>query len=146
MDVRRILIAVDDSTFAAHAAEVGLELAQKLSAEVAFLTVVDPAVAEGASDTGVGVGQLLATAQKDGHDLVAAFRERAHADPSALGFVETGDPSALIAESAINWDADLIVLGTRGRSKIRSLILGSVAQAVLHHAHCPVLVVPPRHR
>ncbi len=43
---------------------------------------------------------------------------------------------------AASKDADLIVLGSRGISPIQRLLLGSVSSAVLHHAHCPVVVVP----
>jgi nucleotide-binding universal stress UspA family protein len=50
-----------------------------------------------------------------------------------------------VAESIINYTseqkADLIVIGTRGRSGLKRLVLGSVASAVVAHASCPVLVV-----
>ncbi len=47
---------------------------------------------------------------------------------------------ALLAESG---DADLLVVGTRGRGGFRELLLGSVSQKCAHHARCPVAIVPP---
>ena len=52
-----------------------------------------------------------------------------------------GNPGQTICDLAINWQADLIVMGRRGRSGINELILGSVSNYVLHHACCSVLVV-----
>lgn len=43
-------------------------------------------------------------------------------------------------------DAELIVVGQRGLGTVGAVVLGSVSHHVLHHTHCPVLVVPPRHR
>jgi len=54
-----------------------------------------------------------------------------------------GVPSQVILESAIHQDADLIVIGTRGLSGFRHLLLGSTAERVVQHAHCPVLTVHP---
>ena len=54
-----------------------------------------------------------------------------------------GIPSQVILETAIDKDADLIVVGTRGLSGFRHLMLGSTAERVVQHAHCPVLTVHP---
>lgn len=49
-----------------------------------------------------------------------------------------------ILDAADRHDADLIVLGARGLSPFRSMVLGSVSHGVLQHAHRPVLIVPPQ--
>jgi nucleotide-binding universal stress UspA family protein len=57
-----------------------------------------------------------------------------------------GDPATALLEAARAWSADLIVMGTRGRTGVARLILGSVARNVLHHARCSVLVTrAPEH-
>lgn len=53
-------------------------------------------------------------------------------------------PAAEIAQLATDLDADLVVIGTHGRRGFRRLLLGSVAEAVVRLAHCPVLVVRPK--
>ena len=55
--------------------------------------------------------------------------------------VQRGDPSEVVTELAAEHDADLIVMGTRGHSKIRQMLLGSTAERVVEHAPCPVLTV-----
>jgi len=57
--------------------------------------------------------------------------------------VVTGDPRERIVDVAGEWDADLIVVGSRGLSAVASALLGSVSLAVVRHAPCPVLVVRP---
>jgi universal stress protein A len=53
-----------------------------------------------------------------------------------------GQPHHAILESAKAWDADLIVMGTHGRSGLARLVLGSTTEAVIRHSPIPVLVVP----
>ncbi len=141
MSFKKVLIAVDESTFAARAADAGIELARSLGAEVAFVTVVDPAVGLAAPDSGLSADQWVTLAQRDAKELLVAFRERAAAQPPALEFLETGKPAARIVEAARTWSADMIVIGTHGGSAVSNMLLGSVAQAVLHRAPCPVFVV-----
>ena len=52
-----------------------------------------------------------------------------------------GDPATTIVEEARDWQADLIVVGSHGRTGIQRLLLGSVAQAVVSRASCSVEVV-----
>lgn len=54
-----------------------------------------------------------------------------------------GGPAHVIAEAAQRENADVIITGTRGHTGLAGVVLGSVAQRLLHLASCPVLVVPP---
>jgi nucleotide-binding universal stress UspA family protein len=56
---------------------------------------------------------------------------------------EAGEPSLKIREIAHRLDADLIVMGTHGRSRLEDVLFGSVVEKVVHHTGCPVLAVPP---
>jgi nucleotide-binding universal stress UspA family protein len=63
--------------------------------------------------------------------------------PRASAIAETGDPQVTIIDQALSKRADLIVMGTHGRRGFKRLLLGSVTEAVLREAPCPVLTVPP---
>jgi nucleotide-binding universal stress UspA family protein len=52
-----------------------------------------------------------------------------------------GDPRSVIVDQAEEWSADLIVIGSRGLTSLKRLLLGSVAQSVINHAPCSVAVV-----
>ena len=55
-----------------------------------------------------------------------------------------GPAAREIVEAAVEWDADLIVMGTHGRGRVASFLMGSTAQEVIREARCPVLAVPDR--
>lgn len=141
MTFKKILIAIDESTFAAHAADVGTDLATQLGAEVAFVTVVDAAAMPYAADSGVPTAEWLAMLKRDAETLLNAFASRRAITPPPLQFLEEGKPATKIIDAARNWPADLIVMGTHGRNAVANILLGSVAQGVLHHAPCPVMVL-----
>jgi nucleotide-binding universal stress UspA family protein len=82
------------------------------------------------------------------HDEARALAERvaavlpAELCPEACS--RQGSPAEEILEEARVWPADLIVLGSHGHGGLRSLVLGSVASRVMHHAQCSVEVVRAR--
>lgn len=53
----------------------------------------------------------------------------------------SGDPGKIICEAAEGWQADAILMGRRGRSGLREILLGSVSSYVLHHAPCSVMII-----
>ena len=141
MEFRRILIAVDRSPIAAHAASVGADLARALRAEVAFVHVIDLAQQVVPVDSGVPADQLLALAREDARRLLAEFQPQDPGASPAHEFLMEGKPATDIVRAAREWPADVLVIGSHGRRGVPRLVLGSVAEGVMRHALCPVLVV-----
>ena len=77
-----------------------------------------------------GVGELVAAAEDAGFD----------ATPSALR--SNGKVWATIVAAADQEDAEAIIVGSRGLSAVKSVLLGSVANGVVHHSTRPVVVIP----
>jgi nucleotide-binding universal stress UspA family protein len=75
-------------------------------------------------------------------EQLAGWREK-YPDVDLRQVVQQGSPGGVI--SAASAGAELVVVGSRGRGGFKTLLLGSVSHAVLHHAHCPVMVVRPVH-
>ncbi len=141
MQFKKILIAVDDSAVAAHAADVGFDLAVQLGAEVALVTVVDPATAPSSGESGISMSEWMSFVKRDAKTLLHAYASRRTLTPPPLLFVEDGKPSAQLVEAARNWRADLMVIGSNSRSSVADALLGGVARGVLHHAPCPVMLI-----
>ena len=73
--------------------------------------------------------------------LGASAARAAEAGIPIVTRLATGDPAETICAYAAEIDARLVAVGTRGHGTVTSLLLGSVSQAVVRHAPCPVLVV-----
>lgn len=83
------------------------------------------------------------------HDYVLSKISEADLAPAApsrrfVSHISVGSPAREIAQIASDLEADLIVVGTHGRTGLRRLLLGSVAEGVLRLASCPVLVERPK--
>jgi len=145
MSFRRVLIALDQSAAATRALDVGRELAQALGAEVACVHVVDPTLAA-ALEGGAPTITLLATLKQEGRHLLTTAAARLNSTPPPWQFLREGSPPQEIMAAAQEWGADLLVLGTRGRSRLARALWGSTAEAVVRQAPCPVVVVRPPQR
>lgn len=138
MIFRKILIAVDSDPLAIHAAKLGTELAIALGAEIAFVHAIDPGLSQA---PGVTPKDLIAEAEREARGLIAACCENLPQTHSPLKFIHLGRPASEIVRTAKEWAADMIVIGSHGREGIPRALLGSVAEAVMRHAPCPVLVI-----
>jgi nucleotide-binding universal stress UspA family protein len=79
------------------------------------------------------------------HALAKLHEFIGHQAPDASGItarVRLGNPTEQIVAEAREWQADLVVLGTHGRSGLPRLLLGSIAEATLRDAGCSALVIP----
>jgi len=137
---KKVLIAIDNEQVAVRAAETGVSLAQALGAEVAFIHVVDASLAY-PSDTGPPASELIAVAELDAKRLLTAIRQRLSPQSPVLEFIPVGRPSEEIVKVAREWSADLLVIGSHGRGGMQRALLGSVAETVMRHAPCPLVVV-----
>ena len=137
---RKILIAVDSEPIAAYAVDIGAEIARLAGAEMAFIHVIDPALLN-AADTGIQPAVFTASAKEEARKLINECRKSLPQESAALEFVQIGIPLTEIVNAARDWPADLIVIGSHGRGGVKRALLGSIAEGVMRHASCPVLVV-----
>ncbi len=142
MSFHRILIALDDSAIAEHAVNVGTDLAAAVRAQVALVYVVDSTIAFD-PESGIPAPDWGGHLKRDGQSFLASAAGRAGV-PQASLFLREGKPADQILAAAHEWDADVIVIGTHGRSGVSRVVLGSTAEVVVRRAPCPVLVVKPR--
>ena len=142
MNIKKILIALDDSLIAEKVALKGCELGQQLTAEIAVISVADTTflMTEG-SITPNEMAKIIKS------DLIISQQilvDKVFKDTKVWNFVEEGKPYEIILKVANEWGADLIVIGTHGRTGISHLLLGSVSEHVVRHTSIPVLVIPTK--
>jgi nucleotide-binding universal stress UspA family protein len=144
-----ILVAVDGSPNSARAAELAIDLAKKNEAHFFIISVITAPVfasvgPPGATDSGPVAEEFFDRSKKEAEGFVGGFVSKAE----GMGLKVRGEiienvPSVVeaISDYAEEWKVELIVVGTRGLSGFKKLLLGSVSSALVSHAPCSVLVV-----
>lgn len=142
MNFNKLLIAVDSSPFSLKASAAGFELARSLRAEVALVYVIDSVLEMGNIDGGIFPDQARESEREAGRTLLQQLRQDAGSDLAVRDIMPEGNPRETLIETALNWEADLIVIGSHDRNGFQQLLSGSMTNYVLRHSPIPVLVVP----
>jgi nucleotide-binding universal stress UspA family protein len=132
---KRILVATDLSKTSAPAVDYAVDLAALVGASVVVLHSYAPSLVLNAREVSA---QIAAAAQAALDRALSAGKDRGATIETAL---REGDPVVAISETAREMNADLLVLGTRGRHGLERLFVGSVAETVIRTASRPVLTL-----
>jgi nucleotide-binding universal stress UspA family protein len=141
---KRIVCPTDFSAAAANAERHAVGLAKALGAELVLLHVASEAPLWRESVGSAEVRKIFESQRRWVADTLAERAGALGADGvKARGLVKVGVPWEEIVAAAADEHADMIVMGTEGRTGLDRLLLGSVAERVVRRAPCPVLTVRP---
>lgn len=139
-----ILVPVDFSPGALHALNFAAALARRLGSSIVLVHVMDSIYVSGHFDSR-RLRSLRTEAHEESKRLLSVLaKRRVRPQVPVRHYLLKGASSAKIVEMASRTDADLIVMGSKGRSGMKRLLVGSVAEKVIRLARCPVLVVRDR--
>ena len=141
MAFKKILIAVDNSAHSFKAAKVGIELSRAVGAEVAFLYVINDALVMRDPEGGISPAEITMLLKKEASETMDQLIKMSEA-PDVVHFTPIGIPQDEILFAATEWEADMIVMGSHGRTGLSHLLMGSVSEQVVKRSHIPVLIVP----
>ena len=144
INIKKIMIAVDNSTCSEKAARIGYEIAKTFDAEVALVNIIEPIPANVNPDLTLAPVFLETydNSEENSHVLLKEIEKKyglgipttylSVVDSAAHGIIEQSDA----------WGSNLIVIGTYGRTGLYHFLMGSVAEHVARKSACPVLIVP----
>ena len=140
----KILLPTDGSKFSQAALDQAIRQFRPEKAEICALHVIEPLLLVSNVREG-DIERIKAAEQRlweRGKELVA----RAEGQLVGAGFktstaLEQGDPRAVVVDFAAHWKADLILIGSHGRTGLSRFLMGSVAEYISRHAHCSVEIV-----
>lgn len=143
MPYQKVLVAVDDSEASMKAAEHGVHLSLQLGAKLAVVFVIDTTKVNADTESGALVQDQVAMLKIEAGGTLDRIAKKF---PESVfeRFIPEGKPSQGIVDIAKDWEADLIVMGTRGKTGLKRLLLGSTAENIIRLSNMPILVVPTK--
>lgn len=143
-DLEIVVTAVDGSEQALHAAQVAASLARRHDAKLYVITVIRPPEGwwgiGGAPPPPESLSKAVADAQREVLDRTMEAIDTEGVTTETIA--ELGDPASAIFTFCGEVNADVLVIGRRGAGLLERVVLGSVADRLVHYAPCPTLVVP----
>ena len=148
---RKILVPLDGSQQSLKALEEAAQIAKISSGKITLINVysMQPIMVGepsgsgyGAILTGAEISRMIEAAQKSGNRILQDGEQKISATGVEVAkMLVEGHTVQEIVRAASKGNFDLIVIGARGISHIREMLLGSVTDGVIHHANCAVLVI-----
>jgi len=134
---KNILLATDGSKYSDIATDKAIDFAKSYGGQLEAISVVD-VPAEFYAEAPKAVEDLTRKAK----EFVAAVKEKADGSNIKIStFIGEGDAYKIITDLATKEKADVIFMGSHGRTGLKKLLMGSVTEKVIGYASCPVLVV-----
>ena len=140
--MKKLLIAIDNGPSSEKVSSKGFELAKQLNVEIALVSVVDTSALM--TDGGVTPKEMADLIKNDYKKSQQLLIENVFKNYKVWSFIEEGKPFEVILKVAEEWEADLIVLGTHGRTGLTHLLMGSVAEKVVRHSIKPLFIIPTK--
>jgi nucleotide-binding universal stress UspA family protein len=141
----QILLAIDGSDESKLATQAAIELSRETGSEVHLIYVLPtPAQLIGHHlYTQETRESLIGGAERDAETFLKEQAEKIRSDGGKVAdtHLRSGDPDKEILRAAEALDIGMIVMGSRGLGAISRMLIGSVSDSVVRHAHCPVLVM-----
>jgi nucleotide-binding universal stress UspA family protein len=151
---QKILVPLDGSEHSLKALDVAIQTAKRFGGKITLVHVYsvvaissmvpEPSMATAGIPvmTAPDISKLIEATQKVGNRILEDGEQRVKAAKVEVNkLLEEGHTVQEIIRVAKEGDFELIVMGARGISRIREMLLGSVSDGVIHHVACPVLVV-----
>jgi len=142
MNYHKILMAIDDGPAAEHVAVNGFNIAKQLNAEIALVSVVDTALFM--TTEGFSSKEMEEIMRNDFKKSQQMLINKVFKEYKVRTFIEEGKPYEMILKVAGEWKADIIVMGTYGRTGLPHVLMGSVAEKVIRHSTKPVFIIPAK--
>ena len=141
--IERIVVPIDFTIASARAAAYAQALARPTGAALYLVHVLPPAVAA-ARARGTSASPVADPREREYQEArvrLEILGRRLGAAPRVTTEVRTGEIAESIAEAAVHYGADLVIMATNGRTGVSHLLAGSVAERVIRRGPCPVLVL-----
>ncbi|WP_255430747.1 universal stress protein [Candidatus Nitrosopumilus sp. SW] len=140
--LEKILVPFDGSGYSQKAFEKALEISEKFESKLVVVTVLQSKVSDSAGISLERMQEIQEEEKDTATVMLKKLEDKANAKniPFSMEIIHNPSPSDGIVTFADKNKVDLIVIGSHGRTGFRKIVLGSVANGVLAHAKCPVLI------